>query len=562
MSTDKADSKLLRAAGYCRTSGEGQRDNTSIPSQKQDIELLSTQSGWQHIHHYVDESKTGSKIAGRDAFQQMMRDAANNKFDVVVVYDISRFARDGFDILESARTLNREYGIHVVDTKGQFDTRNPRRVLNNYIFAGVAEDERLRIMERTARGRIARAKEGRPWSGTPPVGRAYDKDKKEWYVTDKGKAIADLLRRYLDGEGTSRLARGMGVNPSKISEWVHHGNLASPCKVRFRFPDLCIDEYAEVPGLPEVVSSDILERVKTRLTFNRRNNRTDVKKYYLGGFLRCACCGRAFTGCNPRDARKKYRHAKTGPDCPFKSVDCEELESNVLNHLYSFFLDEPAFDAAVQRAAPSTNDRKNIEDQLTQTDKRLGAITRKINNLAIAIGEGADPMLLIEHQNQLKTETKSLTDTKEELTNRLDSMPSVEHTKQAAMLIRLRLAMAYTGRNWRELPFEEIRAFLFYLFGENPLKSKTGILIGKNSNGQMVVTFKGRVDFYHLLVEGREQPLHMIQMAENYNNAMKGEYQRAVAVATARFQAETARQQARTAMLQAVKPFTAYKYAG
>ena len=109
MATTKSDGKPLRAVGYCRTSGEGQRDNTSIPSQKQAIESFCQLERWQHLHHYVDESKTGSKIAGRDDFQRMLRDAANGQFDIVVVCDIDRFARDGFDILGSARTLKREF---------------------------------------------------------------------------------------------------------------------------------------------------------------------------------------------------------------------------------------------------------------------------------------------------------------------------------------------------------------------------------------------------------------------------------------------------------------------
>jgi DNA invertase Pin-like site-specific DNA recombinase len=83
----------LRAAGYCRTSGEAQRDNTSIPTQRNGIESHIERHDWTFLKHYVDECKSGSKIAGRDAFQQMMRDAASNNFDVLVVYNINRFSR-------------------------------------------------------------------------------------------------------------------------------------------------------------------------------------------------------------------------------------------------------------------------------------------------------------------------------------------------------------------------------------------------------------------------------------------------------------------------------------
>src|SRR6266540_2162204 len=66
----------LRAVGYCRTSGEGQRDNTSIPRQQQTIEEFVSRSGWKFLTHYVDECKSGAKEEGREAFQQMIRDAA------------------------------------------------------------------------------------------------------------------------------------------------------------------------------------------------------------------------------------------------------------------------------------------------------------------------------------------------------------------------------------------------------------------------------------------------------------------------------------------------------
>src|ERR1051325_10845782 len=99
------DSKPLRAVSYCRTSGEKQRDNTSIPVQRQCIEDFCRRNEWKLTKHYVDESKSGSKIEGREDFQRMLKDAALEQFDLVVVYDADRFARDGVDILGQAKFL-------------------------------------------------------------------------------------------------------------------------------------------------------------------------------------------------------------------------------------------------------------------------------------------------------------------------------------------------------------------------------------------------------------------------------------------------------------------------
>jgi DNA invertase Pin-like site-specific DNA recombinase len=109
----------LRAVAYSRTSGLSQKDNTSIPRQQRAEEAFIAQRGWEFVGHYVDECKSGANIAGRSDFVRMMRDAANDKFDVIVPYDATRFARDGCDIIYNAKVLKNTYGVYVVDTQGK-----------------------------------------------------------------------------------------------------------------------------------------------------------------------------------------------------------------------------------------------------------------------------------------------------------------------------------------------------------------------------------------------------------------------------------------------------------
>src|SRR5262245_45453168 len=134
MSTDNG--MPLRAGGYCRTSGEGQRDNTSIPTQKEAIEAFCKAMGGILVHIYVDECKSGAKTDGRDEFKRMLTDAANGELDVIVPFDATRFARDGVDIVSTAKFLKATYGIHTVDSKGQFDNRDHRNALRNFVSAG------------------------------------------------------------------------------------------------------------------------------------------------------------------------------------------------------------------------------------------------------------------------------------------------------------------------------------------------------------------------------------------------------------------------------------------
>src|SRR5262245_37331027 len=151
------DTKVLRACGYCRTSSEGQRDNTSIGTQKADIKRYIEARGWQFVGWYVDECKSGSRIEGRDEFQRAMRDATNNGYDVLVCYDAKRYGRKRLGILGSAQTL-KMLGKRLVTTLGGFDT-DSTSVIINYVEAGIAEEERLTILRRTKSGKVARARQ-------------------------------------------------------------------------------------------------------------------------------------------------------------------------------------------------------------------------------------------------------------------------------------------------------------------------------------------------------------------------------------------------------------------
>ncbi|MCX7424789.1 MAG: recombinase family protein [Planctomycetia bacterium] len=516
----KATDKQLRAAGYARTSGghksgeeqdkkkldKKQQDSTSIPNQRERINDLCVREGWQFVKCYVDECKTGSKIAGREAFQEMLRDAAAGKFDIVVVNDIDRFGRDDLDIVSTAKTLKTAFKIDTVDTKGKYDTRDRHRKLTNWIMAGIADDERLRIAERCISGRMRKAADGFPWSGKKarPIGRDYDEATGKWYVTDRGKQIAAILKRYVQGEaGTTELGKELGVAPSRICTWVHHGQLAGQYEARFKCPDLEIDTGVPVPGMPEVISEKLLGKVKATMTFKRTNSRSDLKRYVLTGFLRCSVCGKSLTGREQRNTGRRYYHQHNGPECKIKTVPGDDLEAAILDYLYQAFLDKPAFDKAVLAAAPSATDRKALDNERSDMGKQLAAVDLQINRLADAVAGGMDLQLLLGKHEHLKADREALGRQLEALEAKLSSLPDPKMTQLEARLTRVRLRQMYKGRDWRKLSYDDQRRFLLHLFSETTMSNGNGIFVTKDAKGVLVVTFKGQVDFEHLLTNGK-----------------------------------------------------------
>lgn len=394
--------KKLRVAGYCRTSSEAQKDNASIPNQKAAIERFASTQGWAVAGWYVDESRSGSKIEGRDAFQRLMRDAASGgRFDVVVVYDLTRFGRDGMDVLESARTLAREYSVHVVDTKGQFDTRDRSRTLSNFVTAGLTEDERLRILARTKEAKIRWAREtgapvttkrpfGREWK---PEGRKGGKQGKWVLIPEKKAMIEDCARRYLDGESLPKLAKEYGVNHANLNKvlrercgpvWVQH--------VRCR--DLNIDETIETQ-VPPLLDAQIIQQVRDRLTANRtylHKPPKSVHEYLLSGRIFCGHCGYSLFGQTNPNGKRYYRHAHTDRkrECTLRPrpwVRADEVERAVVGDLFTMLGNPAAIERAISATVP---DHERAVERRERLAAELGAIEKKRGRVVDAI---ADEML-------------------------------------------------------------------------------------------------------------------------------------------------------------------------
>ena len=474
-------SKKVRVAGYCRTSGESQRDNTSIPRQREAIARTCDQNdGWELVETYVDEAKSGSKVEGRDDFQRMMRDAANGKFDAIVVFDVTRFARDGVDVLTNAKTLKSTFGIFLVDSKGQFDNRSAKNVLQNHIFAGVSEQERLSIMERMIGGRIAKAKAGVPWSGSRPYGRDFDKKIGTWFITDVGERTRELLKRYAEGEFLNDLCKEFGFSaPQVILRAVRDGQLTGTFTARFNSPEIDIVDFeVPVPVVPEVITERLLKKVRKRMEHNRSNNKEGLRRYLFSGYVFCGRCGCALSS-TQTDGVKYYRHRlKSGTeDCGFHSIREDVIERDVLGYLYRFFLDEPAFEAAVKAAMPSDDDRGELVKLADRLESEIAKHRKQLDRLVDAILNGADPAVLVSRQDRIKADIESAQLRLDDAKSELASMPEVELAAKQREALRLHLMVQHRDKDWTRIPFDDRRKFLRSMFGDNCKKTGNGIRI-------------------------------------------------------------------------------------
>lgn len=95
----------MNIAAYCRVSTDKEDQLNSLEAQKKFFAEYTKQTGDNLIRLYADEGISGTKIKNRKEFLRMMSDAEHGLFDMVVVKDISRFARNTVDLLQNIRKL-------------------------------------------------------------------------------------------------------------------------------------------------------------------------------------------------------------------------------------------------------------------------------------------------------------------------------------------------------------------------------------------------------------------------------------------------------------------------
>ena len=156
--------KPCRAVIYGRASTEHEAQVKALQNQMQwydDVARFHPQ--WNVINRYIDQGITGTQVYKRDAFMQMMEDAKQHKFDLIVTREVCRFARNTVDALVCVRQLA-AMGIEVYFVNDNIWTLDGDGELRLTIMATMAQEESRKISERSLAGqRVSREKRRPLW---------------------------------------------------------------------------------------------------------------------------------------------------------------------------------------------------------------------------------------------------------------------------------------------------------------------------------------------------------------------------------------------------------------
>lgn len=310
----------MRVTFYARVSSETDEQLNSLENQISYYEnFIKKNSAWTYIPGYVDEGLSGISTKKRKHFNEMISDAKEGLFDLVITKEISRFARNTLDSLQYTRTLL-GYGVGVFFQNDNINTLDEDAELRLTIMSSIAQDELRKLSSRVKFGHQQAIKSNVVLGNSRIFG--YKKDDRR-LVIDESQApmVRDLFRLYATGEYSMKQLETLfyeqgyrNYNGNKIAHTTMSGIISNPKykgyyvgnkvrivdmftkKQKFLPPEEWVmfkDETGEI--VPAIVSEEIWDKANEVL--HRRSedvkNRQGICNHanLLTGKLYCAHCG-------------------------------------------------------------------------------------------------------------------------------------------------------------------------------------------------------------------------------------------------------------------------------
>ncbi len=189
----------LRVCYYARVSTDSDVQINSLNNQTNYYEnYIKSKQNWTFISGYIEEGITGVSVDKRISFKKMISDAMENKFDLIITKEVSRFARDLEDSIHYIRKL-KEANVGVFFENQNLNTFDANSELILNIMFNLAQDESRKLSSRIKFGHRQAIKKGHVLGSSNITG--YKKDNcKLIIVEEEAKFIRILYELYATGE--------------------------------------------------------------------------------------------------------------------------------------------------------------------------------------------------------------------------------------------------------------------------------------------------------------------------------------------------------------------------
>lgn len=355
----------MNIAAYCRVSTDKSDQLNSLEAQKEFFSEYTKRTGDTLVRLYADEGISGTKIKNRKEFLHMMSDAEHGLFDMVVVKDISRFARNTVDLLQSVRKL-KSLGIetHFL-TANMTSMGNSEFVLT--IFGALAQEESANTSKRVKFGKKMNAEKGR----VPNIVYGYDKTIGDYFNLtinrEEAKVVKQIYKWYTEeGYGAAKISNMLnekGYKTKRNCKWsqnaicriltneIYIGKIINGKEEVSDFltgqrrgkdeTEWMVVEHPELRIIEDQIFESAQEILRGRHDAFNLSHERQSNKHLFSTLIKCKECGWSFRR-TVRTYKNTYvrwvcsgRNGRGADSCPNKTVVDEEELIEVLQEYFT-----------------------------------------------------------------------------------------------------------------------------------------------------------------------------------------------------------------------------------
>ncbi|WP_195959365.1 recombinase family protein [Clostridium saudiense] len=446
-----------RLALYTRVSTiEQSEEGYSIDEQERLLRSWAEKNNYEVYKCYSDRGISGKDIKNRPALKELLKDAEEKKFDMVISWKINRISRKLADVLKIVDILEKN-DITFKSYSEPFETDTPAGKMQFQMMALIGEFERGTIAQNVKMGMCAKAKSGE-WCGGRVLG--YDlvpidsqegakRKKNRLTINEKeAEAVRFIFNEYVNGKGYKAITNQL----NKLGYKTKKGNdfsvgsireiLTNPVyigKVRYNVRQNWSEKRRRNINANPIITDGIHEPIIDEGLWDKVQAIMESKKgkpsriydgeYPLTGILRCPKCGAGMvisrTTNKLADGTKKriayyccgaWKNKGTSV-CNSNTIRVDKANEYVFTKISELLSNEKMVETIVNNINKERHKKINpAKKELERIDKELERIDRKKTKLFEAYEEEIiSKEEFKERKDELNKRAKSLQEEKEPL---------------------------------------------------------------------------------------------------------------------------------------------------
>ena len=442
---------------YTRVSTiEQSEEGYSIDEQERLLRSWAEKNNYEVYKCYSDRGISGKDIKNRPALKELLKDAEEKKFDMVISWKINRISRKLADVLKIVDILEKN-DITFKSYSEPFETDTPAGKMQFQMMALIGEFERGTIAQNVKMGMCAKAKSGE-WCGGRVLG--YDlvpvenqegtkRRKTKLTINEiEARSVRLIFNEYSNGKGYKAITNQL----NKLGYKTKKGNdfsvgsireiLTNPVyigKVRYNVRQNWSEKRRRNINANPIITDGIHEPIIDEVLWDKVQAIMESKKgkpsriydgeYPLTGILRCPKCGAGMVisrTTNKLADGTKNRIAyyccgawknKGTSVCNSNTIRVDKANEYVFNKISELLSNEKMVKSIVNNINKERHKKINpAKKELERIDKELEKIDRKKTKLFEAYEEEViSKEEFKERKDELNKRAKSLQEEKEPL---------------------------------------------------------------------------------------------------------------------------------------------------